>query len=218
MIFERGSTSLRYKGLSQEDLYQVAKIHKIAFPDSALTKLGLEATRRYYEWQLVGPHDCHAIGIFEAERLLGFCFGGIFHGALNGFLRKNKRFLVFLIITHPWLLTNPLFKERISLAIHSLFPKKTVKPVKSIKSKPSFGILSIAVDPSKQGQGIGGLLMNQSELAALEKGFQKMHLSVHPDNVQAITFYASLGWRKVEDSSGYWNGAMEKLLDGSHSL
>lgn len=34
----------------------VAGVHVAAFPSSALTRLGSEAVRRYYLWQIEGPH------------------------------------------------------------------------------------------------------------------------------------------------------------------
>jgi len=38
--------------------------------------LGTEAVRRYYEWQLVGPHEVTAISAYINTELVGFCFGG----------------------------------------------------------------------------------------------------------------------------------------------
>jgi len=38
-------------------LADVAKVHCRAFADAALTRLGCEAVRRYYLWQLEGPHE-----------------------------------------------------------------------------------------------------------------------------------------------------------------
>ena len=56
-----------YRSLELKDLQSIAILHQKAFQDSALTKLGLEPVRRYYEWQLTGPHDCYAIGAFSAD-------------------------------------------------------------------------------------------------------------------------------------------------------
>lgn len=62
---------LDIRPLTVEDLLDVAHIHIQAFPDSALTKLGREAVRRYYEWQIVGPHDALNIGVFAQNEILG---------------------------------------------------------------------------------------------------------------------------------------------------
>ena len=86
------------QNLKLHDLPAVSQIHLAAFPNSALSKLGPEAIRRYYEWQLTGPHDVTALGSFLDDKLVGFCFGGIFRGAMSGYLYKNSIYWIFLII------------------------------------------------------------------------------------------------------------------------
>jgi len=199
--------------LELKDLQSVAKLHRKAFKDSALTKLGLEPIRRYYEWQLTGPHDCYAIGAFdEKDELLGFCFSGVFRGALSGFLNKNRKFLVTWILTHPWLILNPLVTIRIKIALR--IQKKVTTPSKPKigEDKKSFGVLSIAVDPERQGLGIGRLLMDAVEAEAKKRGFQQLHLTVHPTNIQAVTFYERCGWNKVFTEHEVWKGSMRKSL------
>lgn len=195
------------------DLEKVAKIHLAAFPKSALTHLGKEAVRRYYDWQLTGPHDCLAIGAFDEQgRMLGFCFGGVFRGSLSGFVSKNQRFLVFQVLKRPWLiLVNPIFRDRIRLGLRVGKSKTPQTHWDRKTAAKSFGILSIAVNPAAQGQGIGRQLMDYSELYARSNGFIRMNLTVAPENKQAIRFYEYNGWEKVIGSTG-WNGVMEKVL------
>ena len=95
--------------LTESDLPAVVGVHLEAFPKSALSELGPAGVQRDYRWLLAGPHDCLALGAFSEQRLLGFCFAGVFQGALSGFLRHNLRFLVWRVVTHPWLLTGRLF-------------------------------------------------------------------------------------------------------------
>lgn len=193
----------------------VADVHLRAFPDSALSKLGREAVRRYYEWQLTGPHDVHAVGAFIDGRLAGFCFGGRFRGALIGFLRANRTYLTLLVLRKPWLLFNPLFRERAVYAVRYL---RRAKPVREQPSNvpvtgesTPFGILSIAVDPQAQGMGVGKVLMTDAEQAARDLGYTEMILTVHHDNVQAIRFYEKLDWVKVP-GNGIWKGEMRKEI------
>jgi ribosomal protein S18 acetylase RimI-like enzyme len=195
--------------LSVDDLQKVAEIHRKAFKDSALTKLGLEPVRRYYEWQLTGPHDCFAVGAFEPDdSLIGFCFAGAFKGSLSGFLQKNKKFLVSWLLTHPWLIFNSMVVERIK----TVFPLKrkkskvTNEPIAHIKS---FGILSIAVDPEKQRSGIGKMIMQMVEKEAKERGYRRMNLTVHPSNKDAVAFYEKWGWEK-STGRDEWVGSMYK--------
>lgn len=201
------------KLIQLEDLSQVANLHKKAFTDSVLTKLGNEPIRLYYEWQLTGPHDCYAIGVFDQDNtLLGFCFSGVFRGSLSGFLQQNRKILVRYILTHPWLITNPLVLDRINIALR-IFRKKPPKiPLLKKEQIRSFGILSIAVDPDRQGFGIGKIIMELVEKEAFIKGFSQMHLTVHPTNVGAVAFYEHCGWLKKNNQSGNWTGSMIKPI------
>jgi ribosomal protein S18 acetylase RimI-like enzyme len=200
--------------LSKKDLPAVAQIHLAAFPESGLTMLGLEAVRRYYEWQLTGPHDVTALGAFVDGELAGFCFCGIFRGATSGFLSHNKSYLTWRVLTHPWLFANPIIRDRINISTHLLSgfsrtkKKETKKPQDRMKP---FGILSIAVHPNRQGLGIGKLLMLESETIARRQNFREMDLTVHPENHQAVGFYESLAWKKCEQE-GVWKGFMKKTL------
>ncbi len=215
--------NINIRPLNQSDLPAVALLHVAAFPNSALTKLGVEAVRRYYEWQLIGPHDVDALGAFHNDRLVGFCFAGIFRGAMSGFLQKNWLFLTGCVLIRPWLILNPIFRERTTLAIRILRRllrqlirrrPKALNQSSFHSSKPSksYGILSIAVDPAYQGSGIGRMLMECSEAIARERGFSEMDLTVDPQNEKAIRFYERLGWEKVVNA-GRWTGRMRKRLE-----
>ena len=211
---------IEIRPLKKTDLRQVARIHQRAFPDSALTRLGDEAVRRYYLWQLEGPHEVVALGAWQGETLRGFCFGGTFRGALIGFLQRNRAFLLRRVLARPWLLGNPLFRDRFALALRvlarrlgeKLSGKNTSDAVPAAaapKTAPRFGILSIGVDPQAQGGGVGRALMQECERQAWRLGFAKMNLSVHPDNAQAVRFYEKQGWLRIV-KSGAWKGDMEK--------
>lgn len=203
------------RNLKTSDLAAVAAVHVEGFPESAITLLGQEAVRRYYEWQLLGPHDAIALGALMDGEVVGFCFGGVFRGATSGFLRKNQRFLTWRVLTHPWLVTNPLFRERLFAGVRLIknsLKRKSSAPQQKMSPASSFGILAIAVSPQCQGLGVGKLLMQESEQAALRLGFRAMNLTVHPDNNQAVKFYESLDWEKLTHE-GVWKGSMRKLLD-----
>jgi ribosomal protein S18 acetylase RimI-like enzyme len=60
-----------------------------------------------------------------------------------------------------------------------------------------FSILSIAVQPERRGCGIGALLLARAEADARQRGFKRMGLTVHADNVAAIRLYERCGWRPL---------------------
>jgi ribosomal protein S18 acetylase RimI-like enzyme len=204
--------------LAERDLWAVADVHLAAFPASALTRIGREAVRRYYHWLLTGPHDVTALGAFIDEELDGFCFGGRFNGAMAGFLRQNRTFLACRVALRPWLLRDAMFRERLRFARRSwrrLRKRRSTAGASQALApdQPCFGILSIAVHPTRQGTGVGHRLMLAAETAARECGYRTMDLTVDPANLKGIQFYRRLHWRQAEDL-GPWTGRMTKSLDG----
>jgi len=205
--------SVEIHDLSSDDLEAVTRIHLRAFPFSALTFLGFEAVRRYYDWLLNGPHDAATYGVFRDDLLLGFCFCGKFNGALSGFVKKNKQFLVMRVILRPWLWFTREFRRRIRIGLKALFrrPAAPTTNSESAAIQLSFGILAIAVSPKSQRTGAGKRLMEKAENIARKKGFEKMNLSSAEANLHAIVFYERLGWQRVMED-GTWKGRMTKTL------
>lgn len=187
--------------LSVNDCAKVAQIHIRAFPDSSLTKLGIEAVRRYYVSQMDEDNDCLAIGAFQNNSMIGFVYAGIFHGVLTGFLRNNRWYLFSRVLTHPWLVLNPMFRDAIKLALRKL-QQKEHPPAPVIISRQNFVILSIAVDPEMQQKGIGQALLDYAENEAAKRGFMRMVLTVNPVNAKAIRFYEKNKWVKTSFQSG----------------
>jgi ribosomal protein S18 acetylase RimI-like enzyme len=206
--------------LAVADLPRVSEIHLAAFPDSALTMLGAEAVRRYYEWLLTGPHECLALGASVKADITGFCFGGVFSGAMSGFLRRNRAFLFGRILSRPRLCMNPLFRERATAGVRILrrlgqqAPGTSSAAARSVAKPVSpFGILAIAVNPNSNGQGIGKALMFEAERTARSRDFKEMQLTVEMSNHRAVSFYESLSWTKTLHR-GAWDGEMRKVLSG----
>ena len=200
--------------LELEHLPQVASVHLRAFPESALTRLGHEAVRRYYEWQLLGPHDHDFAGIWDQEKLLGYIVAGRSRGALSGFVAKNKWYLVARLAVNPQLVFTGKVRKAMGSALSSLRRIRTQAAASGdggSDRRTSYGILAIAVDPFCQGKGVGLQLMQHCEKIAREEGFPRMHLSVSVNNARAIRFYESLGWKRTP-IDGVWTGQMEKLL------
>lgn len=209
---------LKIRELDLKDLQSVAEVHQKAFTDSALTKLGLESIRRYYEWQMTGPHDCYGIGVFsESNMLLGFCFAGVFKGSLAGFVAKNKQYLIRYIISHPWLIGNPIIYNRLKSVFRIFFKKlpKNHKDPENLQQK-HFSILSIATAPEFQRKGIGRMIVDWVGKLAIGKGYDQLALSVHPENQTAVAFYEKCGWGKKLDEDHNWTGIMTFPLEKEH--
>jgi ribosomal protein S18 acetylase RimI-like enzyme len=53
--------------------------------------------------------------------------------------------------------------------------------------------------------------MRETEVIALQRGFSKLHLTVHPDNHQAVRFYEGIGWQRTL-KNGSWEGGMSRAI------
>jgi ribosomal protein S18 acetylase RimI-like enzyme len=195
------------------DLPEVSSIHTVAFPSGVLTKLGSCVIQKYYEWQMLGPHEVYTCGAFLDGKCVGFYVGGSFRGATSGFLRHNQWFLVKHLLSRPWLIANPMVRARIKFSKHVLERSLKLNSPESMvkRAKKDFAILAIAVDPTSQRLGIGKMLMREAERTAVANGFSAMCLFVKPDNTRAVEFYESLNWSRVSKNAT-WLGNMRKPL------
>lgn len=210
--------------LTLVDLDRVVKVHLAAFPESAMTLLGPKVVERYYRWQFIGAHPSPFAAGFHAEgHLIGFLVGGIRNDATSGFARRFLPTIVFSCIQRPKgaralfgpELANVLrFMIRRDQATQSPPPAATTRYDESNKrsTKPDFAVLSIAVDPDNQGTGAATALITAAEVAAADRGFERMRLSVDVNNHRATRFYEREGWERVIPESGQWEGKMIKVL------
>jgi hypothetical protein len=65
-------------------------------------------------------------------------------------------------------------------------------------------LYSIVVDPACQGQGLGSLLLQACETAAMQRGCDRMSLEVRADNRRAIAMYERRGYRVQRALPGYY--------------
>lgn len=204
---------VRVATIGRDDLPRVVELHRKAFPKGAISELGHEAVLRYYAWLHDGPHDARITGAWLDDELVGFCAAGVFRGAMNGFLRRNRRFLAAHILRHPQLLLSSLIRDRIATAARVTLRFSRARQVITQPSPPpTFGVLAIATSPHVRGSGAGRALMTEAEDRARRAGYSRMVLTVHPDNVRAVRFYEELGWQRYIDD-GAWTGVMEKQID-----
>lgn len=205
------------KQLDDKYIADIAAMHRLAFPDSAWTKLGGRIVEEYYLWHLTGPHPVvRATGVFMDGEFAGFCISGVFHASISGFLARNLDRLMMRLALRPWLVLDPAFfgKLKSGRKIMKRFKSKNrdrTQPT-AAAAADSFGILAIAVDPRRQGLGLGQLLMDDAEKAAIELDFRKMDLTVNPTNVNAIRFYEKQNWVKLRVNDT-WKGVMIKTLN-----
>lgn len=201
--------------MRNEDLIDVARVHINAFPKSFLSKLGIGAIRRYYEWQMIGPHNHYNIVAELDGKLVGFCVGGISRGAMIGFLKKYRFYLAIKLLSKLYLLFHKDFFAKFVFAVKLFLKKIFFNEESKAKTRisDSYGILAICVLKEVQGLGVAKELMIESENKAKREGFKYMHLTVDSDNTRAIKFYEKLGFVKVLERSKNGSVFMQKRVD-----
>ena len=210
--------NLKVAPIKIDQLDQVSRVHTDVFGDSFLSQVGPQAVNKYYEWLMTPPNKCHAIGVFEAEQLLGFCYAGVFRNAEVHFIKENISFLFGQIIKKPSLWFSRKLWERLGSSLAAFADhikpksKEKLRELDAVR-KARFGILSIAVSSTHQGLGIGRMLEQEAEHIARINGYPRMVLSVNPENRNAVSFYKKNGWREIyPNKSQRWEGFMEKKL------
>ena len=161
------------------------------------------------------PNRIFFQGAYKQEELVGFILSGVFSGVLNRFIRDNKWFLAGRVISHPWLVTSPVFRQAINLGVKKLRKRPSTVEKKANEANVPFVILSIAIHPEMQHLGIGQQLMAKAEYHAIAFGFTTMSLTVDPKNTTAIQFYKKLGWY-IKNVNAYGDIEMYKSINENH--
>jgi ribosomal protein S18 acetylase RimI-like enzyme len=202
------------------DLTTAARLHCAAFPESLLSRLGVSLVTSYYNWQLQCGASSAAFRALVAERggeVCGFVVGGRYQGATSGFVWRYWRVLAVALLRNADLLFSQTVREKIASVAVSLVKvavgrrRKPPAPTEAPSFVPSFGILALAVAPSREGSGVGRALMAEMVQAARTLAFPRMNLTVNPDNVRAVAFYERGGWRRYPDNP--WCGGMVLPLE-----
>lgn len=74
-------------------------------------------------------------------------------------------------------------------------------------------LLNVAVAASRQGQGLGRLLLNQSVACARGLGMESMLLEVRPSNTRALEIYERYGFKHIGRRKGYYPAANQQRED-----
>lgn len=200
--------------LGEEDIPGSARVHRLAFPASAISQLGVAAAERYHA-SLLARDDVVAFAAFDRSRVVGFCFAGTASAPEGDFLRDNLGFIAGEILRRPLLLTRPFIRERILAGLRFLRPRRS-SPSTAIAqpagARRSLTILYVAVAPSHQRRGIAKAMLDRAEQHARAGDFESLDLSVYLDNARAIGFYEHAGWRRLIQDDG-WQGFMFKPLN-----
>jgi ribosomal protein S18 acetylase RimI-like enzyme len=188
------------------DILEVVRIHSEAFPDSRSTLLGKTFLEAEYQWFLYNHPDV-ALVYRKEEDVVGFVVGGR-RGYDHYFFRDNITKVIKSVLLKPRL----LFRKNIwadaetfsSSYLRTLFVSAEARNVGTEKTSQTryLSLASIAVMPSMQGHGIGGLLIQAFEEQAQKLGFALVRLTVKASNKSACQSYEKAGWILLDTRNG----------------
>ena len=77
---------------------------------------------------------------------------------------------------------------------------------------PDADVMTVAVAPDAQGQGVGGYLVAALVDAAAESGATQLLLEVRADNIPAQRLYARTGFERIAVRRGYYSGGVDAWI------
>lgn len=201
----------------EKDLENIAACHRAAFPTSFSTALGVQYVKQMLAWYLANENTF--LFFTKAEgRCIGYCGGmlrtAIGVGSASSMAQFSFNAAVSAFLKKPWLIFHPEVRAKYPFIVKNIvsrFRKEKLKDKSAVIFEPYAGLIVIGVDINYRGKGLGSMLLKQFENIIIERGLNKMILSVRSDNHQAITSYKRNGWMisNVVGSST----SMEKKLE-----
>ncbi len=166
------------------DLADVVRVHVRSFPQFFLTALGDRFLRVFYE-DLSRREQAYLLVARADGQVVGFA-GGVLDE--DRYFRElfRQRVLAYAMASAPAVLRDPRILARLWRGRRRSAPD-------AVDSPPST-LLSIGVDPSVQGRGVGQALLTEFERVLRDSGQSRYSLTTEADNNQAtIRFYDRFG-------------------------
>jgi len=175
---------------SEDDLKNIAKVHKKVYSKSHFTSLfSLELLEVFYSYFLNNGSSI-LLAVDDKKDIQGFIVSGIdIPDKINKFKSEEKFSIWFTAILHPITAT----KKMMTQVYNKLFIQHTKF------DEADYLILSIAV--AVQRKGIGSSLLNEVTLLSQEKGYKNLGLYVRVGNVSALNLYLKDNYKIIAYTS-----------------
>jgi GNAT superfamily N-acetyltransferase len=174
-----------------EQVAELVRVHRAAFPDAEGTRLGARYLRAFFEHYRRTPSTIALVAWRDVE--LGYVVGSP-HGSESARYRRllPAAAAAFLVRPRLWVRRDLLQVARWRLAS---LGRATARRAVAELPQPVHVLDLIGVDPSRRGQGVGSLLLDGFVAAARERGARSLVLWVRHDASAARQLYARHGWR-----------------------
>lgn len=195
---------MQVKEVSAKEIGKVVLIHKASFHNFFLTELGDRFLSVYYS-SIQKSKEGYLLGVYNNNELQGFCAATQKSKGFNQRLVK-KNLARFLFVGMMILCTKPGSLIRLG--------KNFTKKSDAVDDNGDYAeLLSIAVDPGKQGVGIGEKLLNALEDMLCKDGVNSLSLTTDfYDNKKALAFYGKLGYTIMYEFTAYPKRKMYRMI------
>ncbi len=189
-----------------DDIPQIVKVHKFAFPGFFLTTLGDRFLNLLYEGFLLNKNGILRV-VIVGNNLVGFSAGTIAPEIFFTELRKVKWF-GFLISAFPSLILNP------SVVIKKLFNAVFYKGDTVDSLRGAALLSSIAVDPSCSGKSLGTSLLNdfEAQVKAISELEQVYLITDKTGNDRVVSFYLKSNYNQDSEFCQSGNRIMLRFV------
>jgi ribosomal protein S18 acetylase RimI-like enzyme len=182
-----------------EDLPRIAAIHRSAFSQFFLTRLGAEFLRRYYG--LLLRHPKAIVLISESSGVVeGFVGGFVDPAEFYALMRRNRHMFVLPILA--------ALIRRPSLVMKVFDAVQRIQTPAAEESPRSCELCSVAVAPEAGGMGLGKALVQAFLEWAWSMDARRVYLTTDADaNERANALYRTTGFqlnRRFRQGKGRW--------------
>lgn len=199
----RESREIAIRPMRPADREDVVRVHLEAFPGFFLTFLGTHFLGEFYEAALGDPTGVALVASAD-ERLHGFVVGTMEPAGFYGRLLRT-RWHRFALASLRAVIRRPAIVPRLARAL--------LLPSQSAHLDRSALLMSLAVDPTSQGHGIGRRLVAEFVEEARAHGCERVLLSTDRDGNDTVNaFYRRLGFELNREYQTPEGRAMNEYL------
>ena len=173
------------------DADRIADLHRTRISEGFLPRLGPRFLRRLYR-RMCRSDDCVVLVARDGSRVVGFAAGATDLGALY------RRFL---------LRDGPVAAIEAAPRLLRHLPRvvETLRYERGAGDAPAAEVLSVAVDPTAAGRGLGRTLVDRLVQSLAARGASEVRVVTGADNVAALRMYRACGFthaRRIEVHAG----------------
>ncbi len=187
------------RAATETDMDKVAEVHRICFPESFSTRLGVKLLVKYYtEFYSERPYLFYVCEN-ESGDVCGFVMGYVLGktGAIPSFMKKNRVSMALKVAGLLLCFDNLTWKK----VKKTLFKSKKATPSQQTIDKTGEGdLLSICVTDEMKGTGAAVQMVEVYHQALAAHGHHACYLTCETDNPRGIAFYKKLGYVVAEQN------------------